>query len=163
MKQAIRILVAASALAAGLSAAGATPSPAATRPVLSGRIVSGVWSPGGAGVVSPYCSTAPDCAAWLASGCSPALAGRDPAWATSIADVRRFADGSTRRVFSARSSFSWGVLQIELWDRECRRVGGWPCARWSSCDHRPAYIPKDAVWITIVSSGDNANTTWSLR
>jgi hypothetical protein len=180
MKRTLRTLLAAVALAVGLLAAGATPSPAATGPLLSGRIVNGVWSPGarsfveywitgptllGSVLPSPHCDAEPDCATWVASGCSPALAGRDPAWASSIEKVSHLADGSTPRFFSSSSSFRWGVLTIQLWDRGCTEIGGgWVCGGWApTCNHLKTRIPKGAVWMTIVSGGDNANTTWTLR
>src|SRR5687768_11010259 len=69
-------------------------SPAISPPLRSGTIIGGPDTMG-----SAPCGLTAECAAWLQSGCSPALAGRDPALHTSIVDVADLADGTTPRVF----------------------------------------------------------------
>src|SRR5688500_13131207 len=77
----------------GLPGLARSASLAPSPPLRSGRIVGGPDTTG-----SAPCGLAPDCVAWLQSGCNPALAGRDPALHTSIVDVSDLADGTTRRV-----------------------------------------------------------------
>jgi hypothetical protein len=162
MKRHARTLLAAAALAIVLLTVAATPSPAANGPLLSGRIVNGMWSPGGVGLVDAHCSTVTDCAAWLESGCSPVLAGRDVGLGASIESVRHLADGATWRRFAATSSFRWGKVTVQLWSRDCTEIGGGVSCWRIECEIQVLRIPRNAAWMTVVSSGDNANTTWTL-
>src|SRR5688500_8439240 len=109
----LRVLLVAAAVASALVVAA--PAAEAARPLRKGRILSGVFTTGPAGP----CSWQPDCIAWRASGCHPALAGADPAWLTSIVDVRELADGVTDRVFEYGPGRPVGVdpggVFIEFW------------------------------------------------
>ena len=93
-------------------------SDAASAPLRSGTIIGGPDTMG-----SAPCGVAPDCAAWLQSGCSPALAGRDPALFTSIVDVADLADGTTPRLFEFSKTVLWSGVLLQFWDGSCRQVG----------------------------------------
>jgi hypothetical protein len=115
----------------------------------------------------------PDCAAWVASGCRAALAGRNPAFYSSIVDVRSLADGSTERYFEAAPSNPVGVkaggLMIEFWGHDCRRAAtlGW----WDGVDCRRTGLNSECAaeftiqrgtrWMTVTSNG-NAHMRWTL-
>ena len=162
MKRAARTLLAAVVLATVLLTTVATPSRAANRPLLSGRIVNGMWSRGNLGPVDTHCGTVADCAAWLKSGCSPVLAGRDVALGASIENVSHLAGGSRWRRFAATSSFRWGTIKVQFWSGDCTEIGGgFSCVR-VGCEIQLMLIPRAAVWMSVVPSGDNANTTWTL-
>ena len=131
-------------------------------PARSGRIVSGVLT------TSPSwsCQFAPECAAWLMSGCDPALAGRDPAWLASIVDVRTLADSDRRFRYGVDSvGVVPGGVSIEFWTAGCRRISWarvWPrmpWLGWTAWTHLP--VPADAAWMT-VTANDKVNLVWEL-
>jgi len=129
-------------------------------PVRSGRIISGVLT------TSPSweCRLVPDCLAWLASDCDPALAGRDPAWLASIVDVGAMADGVTRRTFwygeAWPAGFVPGGMTVELWTAGCRKLDGHRF--WKSPPRQfGLIIPASARWMT-VTANDKVNATWTL-
>ena len=116
----------------------------------------------------------PECAAWLKSGCSPRLAGRDPAVTASIENVAAIADGTTQRIFewNAFSYPGWSVgggVVIQLWRRDCTEIESrkWRSVTWSSDGHsinrrRKSFtIPRSAAWMT-VTTNDTANLRWTL-
>ena len=91
------------------------PSASARKPLRSGTIVGGYVILTG----PPHCEVTVDCAAWLAADCSPRLVGREPGVFSSIVDVRRFA--RTKRTLHLSSA--WLSGHIEIWSRNCRRIG----------------------------------------
>jgi hypothetical protein len=93
-------------------------SPAVGAPLRSGTIVGGPDTMG-----SAPCGLVPECAAWLQSGCNPALAGRDPALHSSIVDVTELADGTTRRVFEYTKAVLWSGVFLQFWDDSCSQLG----------------------------------------
>lgn len=166
----------------------ASSAPRADAPVLrSGRIVGS----GDVGGNLP-CSMTPECAAWLQSGCDPALAGRNPAALTSIVDVSRLANGKTRHVLQYRHTLLWSGVRIELWRGNCGKAG--ECLRPELSDP-PTYanwhglegllgcpqaqvrprtragdtwwpmtfvIPRGVKWMTVGASSA-VNTEWTLH
>jgi hypothetical protein len=132
----------------------------AERPLRSGRIVSGVLT------TSPSwdCWMVPDCAAWLASGCDPALAGRDPAWLASIVDVRDLADSETTRTFwygtAEPAGFDPGGMTVEFWTDGCHEI--WGRRFWDRNRDFPVKVPVNAAWMT-VTANDKINAAWTLR
>ena len=97
-------------------------APARARAARSGTIVGGVLS------TSPAwdCRIQPECLAWPQSGCSHALAGRDPAWMAAIVDVADLADGRTPRTIAIRRGAPGGVYlggaYVQFWRRDCTEV-----------------------------------------
>lgn len=135
-------------IAAALTVALVQPADAA-RPVRSGTVIGNhsllLTGPGG-------CETAPDCLAWLADGCSPRLAGHDPAVTASIVDVRKLA--GTRRLLV---SGPWLASVVEFWSARCREVGEIMPRRWTG----GFTVPKRARWMTIPGAGVGPNE-WAL-
>ena len=155
-------------------------------PLRSGTILGGAGlevSDLEAGAENPLdrsgCEYAADCAAWLRSGCDPALAGVDPALTASIVDVAELADGSTRRSLEMRAPSipPWGLYPgaaIQFWRRDCTEIpdtdlhtigeeamschghvgsgSGW-------CELR---IPAGATWMTLSGYVTTANLSWTL-
>src|SRR5688500_20387211 len=112
----VRKLVLALLAAKLLALASCSPVSAAT-PLRAGTIVSGtgespanVWVRGMEG-----CVGAPACSAWLQSGCSPALAGQDPALHASIVDVADLADTDRVLRFQSGIGINWGSVIIQFW------------------------------------------------
>jgi hypothetical protein len=133
------------------------------------------------------CEKAPDCRAWVQSGCKPALAGRDPALLSSIEDVAGLADGRTMRFFSydtdpmgltgplglrvGRIGLRWGHIDIQFWRQGCTEIRS---LRWDlyqswrfgvecpPCSSATFQIPASAKWMTVTSSQDNVNVDWTL-
>ncbi len=101
------------------------------------------------------CSVAPDCVAWLASGCDPLLAGRDPAAFTSIVDVRNLA-GSERSIRAMGAFGTWlAGAYYEFWSSACRRVG------YVLVDGGARLtIPSDAAWMTV--PGQTGPYRWAM-
>ena len=183
MRKALVTVMAAASVATTMAAPSVTrPMPGtAAAPQRSGTII-------GSGDISGNlpCGLAPDCAAWLQSGCDPALAGHDPAWLTSIVDVSDLADGTTRRVLSTRRTLWRSGVYIQLWRGNCDEIGECASTRWSPSTepwrdwdrplgcHRaeippsrwawgdPLIIPRRARWMTI-SASSAVNTVWTLR
>jgi hypothetical protein len=169
------------ALTAALLAAGVEFSPVrATEPLRSGRIATGLQQMQPhrgtqADLLLDGCKASPECAAWLQSGCSPALAGRDPAIHSSIEDVEDLADGDTLRKVGITTTYAqglpagihWGRIAVEFWGRDCAPVRE---RRWyvSSCSSKWCWrnttlvVPVDATWMTVTSSQDNVDLVWTL-
>ncbi len=142
-----------------------TSPPAQQETVRFGRIVSGVLTTGPAGT----CREMPDCAAWLASGCDPALTGRNPAWLTSIENVADLADGSTRRLFEYGPARPGGLIlggmTVEFWRSDCTRIAEvdtWDEAASRAQRRAVLFVPRGAEWMT-VAANDNVNAAWTLR
>ena len=135
------------------------------------------------------CGLAPDCAAWLQSGCHPALAGRDPAWMTSIVNVSALADGKTGRFLTHRNTVLWSGVRFQFWRGNCGELG--ECVSTNLGERTPGsgygldgplgchwaevgsgssgssaavhfVIPRRAKWMTI-SASSAVNTEWTLR
>lgn len=102
----------------GLPGIAQSASPTVGPPLRSGTIIGGPDTMG-----SAPCGLAAECAAWLQSGCSPALAGRDPVLQTSIVDVADLADGTTRRVFEFSKTILWSGALLQFWDASCNQLG----------------------------------------
>ena len=114
----------------------------------------------------------PECRVWLASGCDPALAGRDPAMTASIEEVSQLADGTTTRSFDwtggAPSAVHWGGVVVQFWAEDCTEIPGaaWrsliaPCC-WTNANGTTFAIPRQARWMT-VTTNDNLKVEWALR
>ena len=170
--RALRHLLAAGALAM-LAVPMASPGPArAAEPVRSGTILSGTgsspanfWVRGMDG-----CVGAPACAAWLQTGCEPALAGSDPALHASIVDVAELA-GSERR-FGIRGGvgINWGRVIVQFWTDGsenpmaalyCEELFATP-SRWSCGYGCIVTIPAGAKFMTVSSGPDNTDIRWTL-
>ena len=136
----------------------------AADPVRKGTIVGGWFpfapflAPGG----PPRCEWNADCIAWLESGCSAALAGRDPSLLASIEDVHRLARPSRLRtfwVYPKDPGIMFGDLAVEFWTRGCERI------TYRSISPFTGYvkfaIPAGAAWMT-VSSVDMTTFRWEL-
>jgi hypothetical protein len=162
MRRTLPLLVVIAAAALSLA-----PSAQARRtPRHAGTITGGVFT------TSPAwdCGWEPDCIAWRQSGCSPSLAGREPALLTAIENVADMADGATTRTFSAvtgqPAGVDFGGVMVQFWTRDCMEVR---YARWQSFyDTRYSgsrtvdfTVPARARWMT-VTANDNANIAWSL-
>jgi hypothetical protein len=156
----------------------AEPSVAAPKPVRSGTIVSGFYIPHqGVGPV-PTCDTVPTCAAWQASGCNAALAGREPAVGASIVPVRDLANGRTPRRFAFSmglpAAWSWGYVTLQFWRSDCTealpvrstwRSSSGRCELGVSgrdCGEAWFLISRTTAWVTVTPTGDNVNIDWSL-
>src|SRR5687767_4676411 len=153
MRRTMRMCVVVLAATAGL----AVPSMAGAEPVRSGTILTGF--PGSA------CGYAPDCYAWLESGCDPALAGRNPAWMTSIVDVADLADGTTWRVFDYDSllpsptegPYLNGGVYIQFYREDCVQKADAPGYKTAGAVFP---IPSGAKWMTVANLG--SYTEWEL-
>jgi hypothetical protein len=155
MTRSMRICLAAIVAVAAMTMTAA-PSPAAPKPARSGTITGwGVLWPATVVGSSTFSATAldcdgnPECAAWLESGCSPALAGRDPAVTASIVDITALADQARSRAFAWRAGdradlpeaaravrrLLWsdeshllphrGGVVVQLWDDDCQEIDRW--------------------------------------
>jgi hypothetical protein len=164
--------IAALALALAVGAIPALDARAAPRPARMGTIIDGLFLMGPGS--TPGCTDSPDCALWLAAGCPPELAGRDPAVEASIVNVSDLANGAARRFTVDRSepySLEWGEdVVVELWTKDCRRIpyAGWTSkewvgyGQWESKHATMLTIPPDATWMTVVPGYDNLNIDWRL-
>lgn len=118
----------------------------------------------------------PECSAWLASGCDPELAGRDPAVTASIEDVSELADGRTVRQFEwwsdvriASSETEFGGVVVQLWTGDCQEIreGKWRSHYWDAWHQRHKLrvasfpLPRHARWMT-VTTNDTVNVRWTL-
>lgn len=160
-------------------------SAAGPRPVRSGMIEggTGLELAGGQPWENPAaersgCQYAVDCLTWLQSGCNPALAGRDPALTASIVDVRKLADGRTRRSFQtvAPAIPPWGLWPgavIQLWRQNCTEIHGakrHTIGSDSKCDWHPypslqceAFrIPTGTRWMTVSGYATTVHLSWTL-
>jgi len=159
----ITAVLAAGAMAPSARAAHRPPDEG-VEPVRSGTVLNPANYTG-----PSSCGMAPDCRAWLASGCDARLAGANPAGTASIVDVRALA-GSQRRVEAAGARGRWmSGAHYEFWSSDCRRVGYllvdhgirecWPSStsQWR-CD---VTIPRTASWMTV--PGQTGPYHWELR
>lgn len=167
----MRVLLAAAAVAATFGLQG-VPSGAAPAPARSGTILGG-WAPGAAylGPSPRGCMWTAECLAWRASGCDPALAGRDPGLHDSIVDVRGLASRTRLWRFALRpdgptsaAPLVIGGLTVELWTASCRplgEVGNVPGSSTGIEEPVTFRIPPGAAWMTVASS-DNTTLRWTL-
>lgn len=159
------------ALAAGLAvfASGSftgahAADPADRKPLRRGSIVGGYFTTGGTD-----CGFAPDCRAWLATGCNPsARVVGEPALVTSIVDVQDLAGQSQRRAFTTvlrKPGFGPGWVVLEFWDGRCTHspipFSGGTQIVVDCSDTVDFTVPADARWMT-VASGDCTYLDWSL-
>ena len=137
MKRLATILMTASL---ALTLAPAQSATVKEEPTRSGTIVTGAWwdayLDGATG-----CQTAPECRAWVSTGCRPALTGRaltdrDPALMASIEDVGDLAEEVTSWRFEWRNGYSdiagWAVVQ--LWREDCTEIKSSKWCSVSGCD-----------------------------
>lgn len=160
------------------SIAAATPvASAGAGPVRSGSVLGGPIDTG----PGTSCEIAAECAAWLATGCSPHMAGIDPAVQTSIVDVSDLAGRRTIRRFvvspGSVAGESAGVIiggfVIQFWSSDCVEIRPQPPVRdWSARSYRAPYywyirngsrfkIPAGAAWMT-AAADDNVHIRWEL-
>ena len=172
-------------LAAAAAFLIATPSAVrADQPLRSGTILSGMgetpanpWVTGMEG-----CVGVPTCSAWLQSGCAPALAGADPALQASIVDVADLADGVTVRHIEVQedAGLNGGARMVQFWSGKgmeaydvvdepagldgegCRELLAHRLDKWDGWTGSTFRIPAAATFMTISSSTDSTNTTWTL-
>ena len=180
-----RIISLIAVLIALVGASAQSASVRADQPLRSGTIVSGTgetpanpWVTGMEG-----CVGAPTCSAWLQSGCAPALAGVDPALQASIVDVADLADGVTVRRIQVQddAGLNGGPRIIQFWrgngmdeydvvnepagldGQGCKELLAHRLDRWDGWTHGSTFrIPATARFMTISSSTDSTNTTWTL-
>ena len=126
------------------------------------------------------CVGAPTCAAWLQTGCAPALADAEPALHASIVNVAELADGVTERRLEVHrgAGLSGGPLIVQLWarsdewdviDEPAGLDGQWcwellafrlTCRGFpDGCSFR---IPADAAFMTISARPDGTHRRWTL-
>ena len=175
MTRTMRTLLAGTVAVVVMTVAAAPSSAARQEPVRSGTITG--W---GATWVAMYngeprdCQWGnPECLAWLKSGCSPALAGREPAVTASIVDIADVADGTTSRELHWRaiSYPGWtvgGGVVVQLWREGCTEIRR---SKWRSVDGTGSFptrrsstsfrIPRAAKWMT-VTTNDTALLEWTL-
>jgi hypothetical protein len=180
-----RRLVVAGLTAAVLALSAMAPVRADRVPLRSGTIEggAGVELAGGQPWEQPAaersgCEYAVDCLAWAQSGCSPALAGHDPALTASIVDVRSLADGRTPRVLrmTAPTIPPWGLypgVVIQFWRQDCTEIPeaklhslgssstceGHVGSGFGSCTFR---ITAGATWMTLSGYATTAHLSWAL-
>src|SRR5688572_3291640 len=108
------------AMLIALMASPAQPALAGEEPIHAGTIVTAYGSP----IAGEHgsCETAPDCEAWLDSGCDPALTGRDPAMAASIEDVSGIADGHTPWLLKLETDCCRAEVMVQLWEQDCTEI-----------------------------------------
>lgn len=155
---------------------------AGPKPVRSGTIVGGIGLElaGGQPWEQPAaersgCEYAPDCLAWLQSGCNPALAGQNPALTASIVDVGDLAGRRTQRSLrmaapSIPPSGLWPGAVIQLWRQDCTEIPGTKqhsIGSDSKCEWQEAVqcsvrIPTGARWMTVSGYATTAQLTWTL-
>ena len=172
-------------LLAGAAVFGLMPAAARSgEPLRSGTILGGVFTTTYPAPCVPR-SVVPECHAWHASGCNPALAGRNPSWLMSIENVADLADGSTWRRFQASPTKSVpggvglglaaGGVVVQFWTSDCQEVptGPWRYFRgdgartssylWTRANgnYTDLEVPLGATWITVLGM-ENLNISWSL-
>ena len=178
----IRVVGLTLALIVGTAAMSSAEPRAEGAPVRSGTILTGTGLETGGG--QPWenamfersgCEYSAECAAWLLSGCDPALAGIDPAPTASVVDVTDI--GGSRWPRSLHLSGSrvppWGLwpgVVIQLWRGDCTEITkvhtigtDVPC-EWTDgqsvrCEVR---IPAEAAWMTLSGYVTTAQLSWSL-
>lgn len=122
--------------------------------VRSGTIVTGSVSGLGGGYPRG-CEMTADCRAWLASGCDPALAGRDPALETSIEDVADLAQPSTLWIFEHAPGAA-AYATVEFWQQDCTEIG----KKWPEDGSVFFGIPASARWMTVTGYTYNPWAVW---
>ncbi|MDQ3878468.1 MAG: hypothetical protein M3290_09005 [Actinomycetota bacterium] len=125
-------------------------------PVRSGTIVTGSVS-GLVGGQPLGCEMAPDCRAWLTSGCDQTLTGRDPALLASIEDVGDLADRTPVWLFE-RSLGAAALVKVQLWRQDCTEIERPRSTR--SNQYFPLEIPPSAEWMTITGYTYNPWGVW---
>ncbi len=126
-------------------------------PARSGTIVTGA-----SGLHSDLllgCEMAPDCRAWLASRCNPALTGHDPALAASIEDVADLANRAAVWIFEHAPGAA-ALAKVQLWRQNCTEIasfrsGSAECNECSFLD-----IPRSAKWMTVTGYTYNPWAVW---
>lgn len=133
----------------GLMAGSAATQAQGAEPVRSGTIVTGAWWDayfhGDTG-----CETAPECRAWVGSGCQPALTGRalterDPALMASIVDVADLAQRATSWRFDWKNGYSEtsGWVVVQLWRENCSEIRR---KKWCSASDCDPYYSNSPTW-----------------
>ncbi|HUQ40208.1 MAG TPA: hypothetical protein VM030_08630 [Acidimicrobiales bacterium] len=173
-----RMLVVAVVMTAVVAALGPLPSPAqAKEPLRSGQILTGSepstqswWTTRDMG-----CQAAADCAAWITSGCDPALVGVNPGVQSSIVDVAELADGKTPRVFDSNA---FGATVVQFWDGDwngsvdlCWEIANTKSSSWHCWQEATPClwtrwilrVPATAKWMTVTSGQENVSLSWTLR
>lgn len=148
------------------------PAANAAKPVRTGSVAGGPIDTG----PSSSCQLSADCLVWLASGCSPYLAGLDPAVQSSIVDVSDLAGRRTVRrfvVLPGSSSGAPGVViggfRVQFWTAGCAEVEPDLPAVDENTTYYPEYIrtasrfriPARAAWMTAVAD-DNLVIRWEM-
>ena len=156
-----RIILLVSVLTAASLAGTFSTSVRADEPLRSGTIVGSYIETG----QSHNCEGLPDCLAWLTSECDPALAGKDPAWLTSIVDVAELAEDRQPRKFAFSSQYATAHQTfVQFWTDGCREIRGARAASTAAgFEHQKTLsIPADAKWMTV--SGDSGvRLLWTLK
>jgi hypothetical protein len=123
----------------------------------SGTIVTGAWwdayLDGATG-----CDTAPECRAWVGSGCQPALTGRglterDPALMASIEDVADLAEEATSWRFDWENGYSdnAGWVVVQLWREDCTEIRSKKWCSVSGCNPYaapPIFVGRQRICTT---------------
>lgn len=124
------------------------------QPARSGTIVSGSFSGFGGGYPRG-CEMTADCRAWLASGCDPALAGRDPALEASIEDVADLAHPATLWIFEHAPGAA-AYATVEFWQQDCTEIGR------TRSEGGSVFlgIPASARWMTVTGYTYNPWAVW---
>ena len=131
-------------------------SATAEETTLSGTIISGVS--GMHHDVLIGCEMAPDCRAWLATDCDPALTGQDPALSASIVDVTGLAALSPEWTLEhAVGAAAWA--EVQFWRSDCTEI---KTARWGSgwCRWCALRMPRSARWMTVTGYTYNPWAVW---
>jgi hypothetical protein len=144
------------------TAAGATRSPARSGTILGYYYPFAAIAPGPSG-----CEATAECAAWLASGCNPRLAGHNPGIHASIVNVRRLASWTNvwrLRLHHRFPDLVFGGVTVQLWGRHCQSRGavGGGYVNQRIRYRRDMIISPGTVWMTITST-DNTTIDWYLR
>lgn len=159
-----------------LMLAPAQPAFAGEEPIDSGTIVTTYGS--SIDGEPDTCEAAPDCRAWLQSGCDPVLAGRDPAVSASIEDVSKIADGRTPWLFQLEACCR-AKATIQLWRPDCTEITGsrqrsggcFDTSIGQHCGLTSIRIPESATWMTVTANDGYLpwlvefplTVSWSLR
>ena len=168
---------------AAMSSAGQSAQSGPARlPARSGTILTGTGLEMGGG--QPWenpmfersgCEYSAECAAWLLSGCDPALAGVDPAPSASVVDVADSGGSRWPRSLhlSAPTVPPWGLwpgVVVQLWGADCTEIAKvhtigddvpceWAGGQSARCELR---IPAEAAWMTLSAYATTAQLSWSL-
>lgn len=175
----IRLILVSLSLLAGSGAIwNAEPSAAGPKPLRSGTILTG----GGWPWLNPAlqrsgCEYSPDCLAWLASDCNPALVGHEPMVTASVVDVGALANGRTLRTLAmtAPKIPPWGLwpgAALQFWRESCTEIGNSKLQTGGSelsCDWsegpgrcKPFRIPSGTKWMTVTGQATTARLSWTL-